>query len=75
MAWCCRREACPVESVFQGLLQALDQFDVVMEQGIEGRRTHVGASGELDTVADQVVALFRGSSACRSHDPFPATAA
>jgi hypothetical protein len=43
------------ETVLQGLTQSLDEFDTVVEQGTQGRAAHVGASTELDTVANEVV--------------------
>jgi hypothetical protein len=43
------------ETVLQGLTQSLDEFDAVVEQGTQGRAAHVGASTELDTVANEVV--------------------
>ena len=47
------------ESVLQGLGQALSEFDAVVEQGSQGRLAHVGASAELDTVADEVVQVVK----------------
>jgi hypothetical protein len=47
------------EEVLENLVQALDQFDAVLEQGLEGRRKHVGARAELKTVADEVVQVVR----------------
>lgn len=44
-----------VEKVLEDLGQTLDQFDDAVEQGTQGRQTHVGASAELETVADEVV--------------------
>jgi hypothetical protein len=46
-----------VDSVLDGLLRALEQFDAAIEQGVEGRRIHVGASAKLDQVADEVVEI------------------
>lgn len=43
------------ETVVTGLSQALDQFVQAVQQGIEARRAHVGASAELKEVADDVV--------------------
>jgi hypothetical protein len=46
-----------VESVLDGLVQALDQFDAAVQNGGVGRQAHVGASAELDAVADEVVQI------------------
>jgi hypothetical protein len=47
------------DTVLESLGQAPDQFDAAVEQGSAGRRAHVGASAELDTVADEVVQVVR----------------
>jgi hypothetical protein len=47
------------DSVLDSLVHALNQFDQAVEQGTEGRRAHVGASAELDTVADEVVQVVK----------------
>jgi hypothetical protein len=47
------------ETVLDNLMQALDQFDAAVEQGLEGRQAHVGASAELRSVADEVVQVVR----------------
>ena len=47
------------DQVLDNLLQALDQFDAAVEQGVEGRQAHVGASAELRAVADEVVQVVR----------------
>src|SRR2546422_635962 len=47
------------ESVLENFLQALDQFDEAVEQGQQGRRAHVGASAELESVADEIVQIVR----------------
>jgi hypothetical protein len=47
------------EPVLQALAVALDQFDTVVEQGSHGRLAHVGASAELDTVADEVMQVVK----------------
>lgn len=46
-----------VEKVLDDLTQAIAKFDAAVEQGIEGRRAHVGASAELETVATEIVEL------------------
>ena len=45
------------EDVLQDLTQSLDEFDLVIEQGTQGRAAHVGASSELDNVAGEVVQI------------------
>jgi hypothetical protein len=48
-----------VESVLDGLGLALDLFDAALEQGAEGRRSHVAASAELDEITDELVQLVK----------------
>jgi hypothetical protein len=48
-----------LDSVLQSLSESLDQFDRVVEQGIEGRRTHVGASADLDALAEELIQNVR----------------
>jgi hypothetical protein len=43
------------DTVLTGLAQALNEFDAAVDQGAEGRAAHVGASAELDTLANEVV--------------------
>ena len=43
------------DTVFDGFTQALDQFDAAVEEGTQGRRTHIGASAELNALAAEVV--------------------
>jgi hypothetical protein len=43
------------DTVLTGLAQALDEFDAAVDQGAEGRAAHVGASAELDTLANEIV--------------------
>jgi hypothetical protein len=47
------------ESVLDNLMEALDQFDAAVDQGLAGRQTHVGASAELRAVADEIVEIVR----------------
>ena len=42
------------DTVLDSLVQGLDQFDQATEQGVDARRAHVGASAELDSMADEV---------------------
>ena len=48
-----------VDTVLESLAQALVEFDQAMKQGIAGRRAHVGASADLDLVADEVVLIVK----------------
>ena len=48
-----------VERVLESLVESLQELDVVVEQGSEGRRVHIGASAELDVVADEVVQIVK----------------
>jgi hypothetical protein len=48
-----------VDSVLDGLIEALAQFDQAVERGTTGRRAHVGASAELDVVADDVIHIVK----------------
>jgi hypothetical protein len=47
------------ETVLQGLTDSLNEFDVMVEQGSASRVAHVGASFELDDVADEVVQIVK----------------
>ena len=47
------------ETVLDNLMQALDQFDAAVDQGMRGRQAHVGASAELKSVADEIVQIVR----------------
>jgi hypothetical protein len=47
------------ETVLDNLAQALDRFDAAVESGGAGRQAHVGASAELQAVADEVVQIVR----------------
>jgi hypothetical protein len=47
------------ETVLENLLQELDQFDTAVDQGVEARQAHVGASAELRSVANEVVQVVR----------------
>lgn len=46
-----------VEKVLDDLNQAIEKFDAAVEQGAQGRRAHVGASAELETLATEIVEL------------------
>jgi hypothetical protein len=47
------------DSILVGLRTALDEFDAAVEQGVQGRARHVGASAELLTAADEILAVVR----------------
>jgi hypothetical protein len=47
------------EEVLTGLEVALDQFETVLEQGAAGRLQHVGATADLDRVAEEVVQIVK----------------
>jgi hypothetical protein len=61
------------ETVLSGLTQALNEFDVAVDQGAGGRSAHVGASAELDAVGNeivQVVNVMSGTNRTRfAQDP------
>ena len=46
-------------AVLEGLAAALTQFDQAVARGTDGRRAHVGASADLDIVADEIVQVVR----------------
>jgi hypothetical protein len=48
------------EKVLDDLLQAITQFDQAIEQGTNGRRAHVAASAELETLSEEIVQLVKG---------------
>jgi hypothetical protein len=48
-----------LEQVLQGLAENLDKFDAAVEQGTEARRAHVGASAELDALAEELTQVIR----------------
>jgi hypothetical protein len=48
-----------IDSVLESLSQSLDQFDQAVEQGTDGRRAHVGASAELDALAEELIQVVR----------------
>lgn len=47
------------ETVLDGLTESLNEFDAVVVQGSDSRIAHVGASFELDDVADEVVQVVK----------------
>jgi hypothetical protein len=48
-----------VEPLLDDLGRLLDEFDAVVERGQEARRVHVGATAQLEVVADEVVRLVK----------------
>jgi hypothetical protein len=47
------------EPVLDSLVATLEKYDKAVLQGAQGRRQHVGASADLDTVADEIVQVVR----------------
>jgi hypothetical protein len=62
-----------LEAVLQSMADNLNKFEAAVEQGSEARRSHVGASAELDALAEelsQVTRLMDGINRSRfSEDP------
>ena len=60
-----------LDTTIQNLAENLDKFDAVVEDGSVARRSHVGASAELDALADeltQIVRLMDGINRSRFFD-------
>ncbi len=47
------------EPVLDGLVATLEKFDQAVLHSAQGRRQHVGASADLETVADEIVQVVR----------------
>jgi hypothetical protein len=47
------------EPVLDSLVATLEKYDQAVLQGPQGRRQHVGASADLETVADEIVQVVR----------------
>jgi hypothetical protein len=47
------------ETLLDGLVKTLEDFDQAVAQGIEARRAHVSASAELDAIGDEIVHLVK----------------
>ena len=45
------------ETLLDGMVRNVKQFDQTIEQGTEARRAHVGASAELDAIGEQIIHL------------------
>jgi hypothetical protein len=48
-----------LEAVLEAMSDNLNKFEEAVEQGTEGRRSHVGASAELDALADELTQICR----------------
>ena len=48
-----------VEPALESLAAAAAQFDREVERGLNGRRAHVGARGELDAICDELIQQVR----------------
>jgi hypothetical protein len=48
-----------VQSVLDDLVTMLDKFDQAIMQGVEARRQHVGASADLEAIADKIVQVVQ----------------
>jgi len=47
------------ETLLTGLVKSVSQFDQALEQASDARRSHVGASAELDLIGDESIHLVR----------------
>jgi hypothetical protein len=47
------------ETLLNGLVKSVSQFDQALEQASEARRSHVGASAELDLIGDEIMHLIK----------------
>ena len=47
------------ETLLEGLVRNVNQFDQALEQGTDARRGHVGASAELDLIGDEIMHLVK----------------
>ena len=45
------------ETLLEGMVRNVKQFDLTIEQSTEARRGHIGAGAELDSIGDQIVHL------------------
>ena len=55
------------ETGLQGLTESLNEFDAMVQQGSDSRIAHVGASFELDDVADEVVQVVKVMNGLNYH--------
>jgi hypothetical protein len=46
------------ETLLEGMVRNVKQFDQTIEQSTEARRGHIGASAELDAIGEQIVHLI-----------------
>ena len=47
------------ETLLDGLVKNVNQFDQALGQGTEARRSHVGASAELDLIGEEIIHLVK----------------
>lgn len=47
------------ETLLEGLVRNVNQFDQALEQSTDARRGHVGASAELDLIGDEIMHLVK----------------
>jgi hypothetical protein len=47
------------DTLLEHLVENLNRFDQAVEQGVEARRAHVGASAELDVIGDEILHLVK----------------
>jgi hypothetical protein len=47
------------ETVLDGLVKNVNQFEQALGQGTDARRSHVGASAELDLIGDEIMHLVK----------------
>ena len=55
------------ETVLEGLIRNVNQFDQVLGQSTEARRGQVGASAELDLIGDEIIHLVRVMDGVNRH--------
>ena len=55
------------ETGLQALTQSLNEFDAMVKQGSDSRIAHVGASFELNEVADEVVQVVKVMNGLNHH--------
>ena len=48
-----------LDPILENFTQSLQDFDRAVQRGTEGRRAHVGATAELDSIVDEVIQIVR----------------
>lgn len=48
------------DTMLDGLVQSLEQFDAALDLALGGHQAHVGASAELSAIADEIVQIVGG---------------